>query len=171
MAISNPHDRFFKSAFSDKEVAAGFIREFLPEEITGELDLDSIELEGNTYINKNLKEHVSDLVYRCKFKKKTDETGAKGEPKQDEVWISFLLEHKSFPVYFVFKQLLEYILGIWKGLIKQKKPLVLVLPIVVYHGKEKWKRRKMEDYFYLPNKHLSNETKITHPNLLVLYSF
>ncbi len=154
MAIANPHDRFFKSVFSDKEVAVGFIREFLPEEITSELDLDTIDLEGNTYISKNLEEHVSDLVYRCKFKKKIDDPKNEEQSKQ-EVWISFLLEHKSFPVYFVFAQLLEYILGIWKRLIKQGEPLVLVLPIVVYHGEDKWKRRQLEEYFYLPNKHFS----------------
>ncbi|HHB78726.1 MAG TPA: hypothetical protein ENK85_05800, partial [Saprospiraceae bacterium] len=38
--VNNPHDNFFRKSFSVKEVALGYLKEFLDEEIVQELDLD-----------------------------------------------------------------------------------------------------------------------------------
>lgn len=148
MPIKNPHDKFFRSVFSEKKVALGYLLEFLPSEITDELDLDTLEQENNSYIDKNLDEHFSDIVYRCNFKRQENTT-----QNQNEIWLSFLFEHKSYPVYFVFLQLLQYVVNIWSQLLKQNKPLKIIIPIVVYHGKKEWEMRKIEDFFYVPNKH------------------
>ncbi len=150
MPINNPHDRFFRSVFSEKEVALGYLTTFLPDTILSELDLSSLELENNSYINETLQEHFSDIVYRAQFKQNKEK---KSQKKQNAIWLSFLFEHKSYPVEFIYLQLLQYIISVWIHLTKQKTQLRLVIPIVVYHGKEEWKLRKMEDYFYLPNKH------------------
>ena len=150
MPVNNPHDRFFRSAFSEKKVALGYLLEFLPTEVTNELDLESLDLESNSYVNKNLEEHFSDIVYRCQFKQSKQK---QKNNKQDDIWLSFLFEHKSYPVYFIYKQLLQYVVSAWDTLIKQNKPLKIIIPIVVYHGKDNWEMRKIDDYFYIPNEH------------------
>ncbi len=43
--INTPHDAFFKRLFGDLEVAADFLRNYLPAEILSRLDLDTLELE------------------------------------------------------------------------------------------------------------------------------
>jgi len=114
------NDRFFRFAFSEKKVALGYLLEFLPKVITDELDLESLELENNSYVNKELEEHFSDIVYRCNFKK--SEHQEESHEKPPEIWLSFLFEHKSYPVFFVYKQLLRYILNTWELLSQQPQP-------------------------------------------------
>ena len=61
---------------------------------------------------------------------------------QDEsAYIYFLFEHKSYPDSLIHIQLLEYIVKIWKLELKQKKikELPMIIPLVLYHGKQKWK--------------------------------
>lgn len=40
-AIPNPHDRFFREAFTRNEVARGFSREYLPPTLVRRLNLDT----------------------------------------------------------------------------------------------------------------------------------
>ena len=55
-------------------------------------------------------------------------------------YIYLLFEHKSSPDKFVAFQILRYMTRIWeKSLAEKEKSLPLVLPIVFYHGKRKWK--------------------------------
>ncbi|MBN2771035.1 MAG: Rpn family recombination-promoting nuclease/putative transposase [Spirochaetes bacterium] len=64
----NKHDKLFKEIESVKENAADLIRSVFPKEILNEVDLDSLLLDNNSYVDKNLKEHYTDLVYNCKKK-------------------------------------------------------------------------------------------------------
>jgi len=66
--IISPHDKFFKEVFSDKENAAEFIANYLPENIVRLLDLNSLELKKDTFIDANLKEYFSDLLFKLKLK-------------------------------------------------------------------------------------------------------
>ena len=38
-------------------------------------------------------------------------------------------------------------INIWKTQLKKKQPLILIIPVLFYHGKEKWKIRRFEEYF------------------------
>jgi len=63
----NPHDRFFRSAMENKIVAQGFMQYYLPSHIRDALDLNSLSLVHDSYLDTALRETVSDLVYRCKL--------------------------------------------------------------------------------------------------------
>ncbi|MBN2436911.1 MAG: Rpn family recombination-promoting nuclease/putative transposase [Spirochaetes bacterium] len=45
----NEHDKLFKEIESVKENAADLIRSLFPEEIINEIDLDSLQLDNNSY--------------------------------------------------------------------------------------------------------------------------
>ncbi len=135
MSIGNPHDRFFKQVFSKKENAVDLIRAILPAEIRSKLVLDSLNLENTSYVDEQLKEHFSDLVYSCRIE------------DQHEIKISILLEHKSYAVEYPHLQILRYLLMIWETQAKQKQPLTIVIPIVIYHGKDRWHYRELSEYF------------------------
>ncbi len=83
--LNNPHDRFFKGALGLLIVAKPMIEAYLPKDLLDKLDLDTLEIDPNSYINDELKENFSDLVWSCQLK------GSKEERK-----IAFLLEHKSY---------------------------------------------------------------------------
>lgn len=62
--------------------------------------------------------------------------------------ITLLFEHKSSqptsPIQF---QLMRYMLRIWEQSISQKERLTPIVPILIYHGKNEWKRKDISQYF------------------------
>ena len=134
MNVDNPHDRFFKETFSRLDILTDFLRVYLPEPILSGLDLNSLERETDSYTDDQLAEHFADLVFSAQF----------GE---QPIRIALLLEHKSYTEEYPHFQLNRYLLNFWEQQLKQKQPLTPVLPIVVYHGKRRWKKRTLPDYF------------------------
>jgi len=63
MEIFNPHDKFFKETFSIRENVIDFLKGTFPEEIFKKLDLSTLTRDNNSYIDEELKEHFSDIVY------------------------------------------------------------------------------------------------------------
>jgi len=130
----NPHDRLFKSTFSDKQIATDYLKNFLPKALIEKLDLPSLKLEPTSFINSKLEAYFSDVIYVCQY----------GE---ESLTISLLFEHKSQPSGIIYLQLLRYLLEAWDQQKKQKESLRVIVPIVIYHGKKAWKRRSFSSYF------------------------
>lgn len=65
MNKNNPHDNFFKEIFTVLENAIDFLMGILPEDILHELDISSLRLDNNSYVDEELDEFYSDLVYDC----------------------------------------------------------------------------------------------------------
>jgi Putative transposase, YhgA-like len=64
--------------------------------------------------------------------------------------ITFLFEHKSYIPKYPHLQLLRYMLEIWEDCEKNKKPLISIVPIIVYHNaneKKHWRYKPFSDYF------------------------
>ena len=135
LSINNSHDKFFKETFSNKEEATDLLRNALPKPLLKNLKLNTLQLDKTSYIDEELKESFSDLVFDCKYKGETN------------IKISILIEHKSYTPDYPHIQLLKYLLKIWETNIKQKQDLVPVIPIIFYHGKEKWKSINFSQYF------------------------
>lgn len=127
--LHHPHDAFFKHLFTRPEAAEGFVRHYLPAEVTALLEPGSLTICKDSFVDEALAEHYSDLLYRVNLK-----TG-------DEAYLYVLFEHKSALEPRVALDLLRYLVRIWDFLTKQesKAPLPIVLPLVVYHGKVRWR--------------------------------
>jgi predicted transposase/invertase (TIGR01784 family) len=125
--IVNPHDKLFREIWSDKAVAADYLQNNLPDAVLKLIDLNTIEIAKDSFIEKELKDYLSDLLY------KVDLAGNPG-------YVYFLFEHKSYPDKWVHLQLLEYQLKIWRLHQKQhpKEPLPVIIPLVLYHGLRQW---------------------------------
>ena len=52
MKIQNPHDKFFKETFSKVEVARDFIKNYLPESVLAVIDLETLEIQKDSFINE-----------------------------------------------------------------------------------------------------------------------
>ncbi len=126
MELTNPHDRFFKEVFSRRENARDFLQHYLPPELRSQLDLSTLEISKDSFIDPELQEHFSDLLYKI------------ARRDGGETYIYVLFEHKSYPDPFIAFQLLRYMVRIWEQSLKQNQKLLPVLPIVMYHGQAKW---------------------------------
>lgn len=133
--LKNPHDRFLKRTLEDIQKVEGTLEGILPPELFDRLNLSSLQKEDTSYIDNKLKQFFSDIVYSCRTK---DDITLK---------ITFLFEHKSYPPKYPHLQLLRYMLEVWDREAKKDQPLSLVLPILIYHGKEAWTYRQFRTYF------------------------
>lgn len=126
--ITNPHDKFFKETFGQPEIARDFLAHYLPAQILPLLDLSQIELEKESFIDPELQEHFSDLLYSAPL---VDGKGL--------VFIYLLMEHKSYFDSLTPLQLLGYMVRFWERRIRQgEKSLEPIIPLVLYHGRERW---------------------------------
>lgn len=142
--INKPHDKFFKETLSDIQTAKDFLQNYLPQEILEIIDLETITPQKDSYIEKELEETFSDLLFQTKIKHK-------------DGYVYFLFEHKSYPSKKIALQLLKYILKIWEQKTSDRPTdkLPVIIPLVVYHGKANWNAALklsgiIEDYEQLP---------------------
>ena len=136
MKIQNVHDKFFKETFSRIDVVSNFLEELVDEKLVNKLDLTTLQIDNNSFIDEELEEHFADILYTCDY-------AGKGK-----VRIALLLEHKSYKEDHPHWQLNQYILNVWKSGFKQKKEKPIpIIPIVIYHGKKKWSYEPMRSYF------------------------
>jgi len=128
MKIQNPHDKFFKETFGNLAVAKDFLRNYLPQNIMDIVDINSLEPQKDSFINEELQEVFSDMLFQVDINNK-------------EGYIYFLFEHKSYPSQNIAFQLLNYMVRIWERKMKIEidHKIPVVIPLVIYHGKETWK--------------------------------
>ena len=111
-------------------MASAFLRERLPETVTA-LFMDSEpRLELGSFVDPDLRSQHSDLLFSMDLKS--------GSP----ALVYILFEHKSYPDAMVAFQLLRYVIAIWQRYLTDggRKPLPLIIPMVVYHGAEALER-------------------------------
>ena len=129
----NPHDRFAKTVMSKLENAKDFFHGVLPEGLKRLIDLDTLRRDPDRYVGEELSEFLSDIVFTCRY-------------RESQVKLVLLFEHKSFVPAYPHFQLLRYNLNVWNRHVKDGKKPPFVLPVVLYHGRRKWKKRRLAEY-------------------------
>ncbi len=112
---------------SNLKTAKSFIKNYLPEKIVKLIKLENIIIEKDSFIEAELSEVFSDILYKVNLAGR-------------DAYLYFLFEHKSFPEPRISLQLLKYMIKIWEQKIKQNQAndLPLIIPLVIYHGKTNW---------------------------------
>jgi hypothetical protein len=128
--VRNPHDKLFRENYSDLNNARSLISNGMPQRVLKLMDLSTLEICKDSFIEKDLSDYYSDMLYRVKFR-----DGSAGS-------VYVLFEHKSYFDKYVHLQLLEYMIKIWRLHIKQhkKKPvgLPIVIPLLICHCRREW---------------------------------
>ena len=126
--IHNPHDQFYKQIFGQPDVAADYLQNYLPQEITEAIDLQNLLPIQESFIDTKLKESSVDLLFQTRF-------------KNEPAFIYILFEHKSYNDPLVAFQLLRYMVRIWERHLKENpktKELPVIFPLLFYHGESGW---------------------------------
>jgi predicted transposase/invertase (TIGR01784 family) len=139
--LPTPHNNFFQYALSHPAAARNLIEMHLPADLVQILDLDSLELQKDSFIDDELRDSYSDMLYSIRLSGRL--SGQDGEPIEGQVYL--LLEHKSQSDPMTCFQMLRYIVRIWEQRLRKGQSLCPVFPLVIYHGQEvvgtRWSRR------------------------------
>ena len=125
------HDNFVKKVMESPVAASEFLEEFLPAEYKDMLDLTTLKVEKETYIEDSLKSRLSDIVYSLQTK--PNDAG-----KTDTTLVYAIVEHQSSPDYWIALRLWKYSLLLLERHAQKKNKLPIILPLVVYNGKRKY---------------------------------
>jgi predicted transposase/invertase (TIGR01784 family) len=111
---------------SDIRVARDFLEEYLPEIIQNCVNLQTLKLSQNNYVDEDLNAFSSDILYEVQL---NDNRAA---------YFYLLLEHQSSVDSLMPFRLLTYMVRIWQDHLDQmgEKTLPLIYPIIFYHGRE-----------------------------------
>lgn len=102
MQIRKAHDKFIRDLMSRKEAVRDFLHYYLDQELVELLDLSTLEIKKDTFVDQELVEHFSDILYQLEFRN--------GQNAQ----VYVLIEHKSYSDSLVAFQLLRYMIRIWE---------------------------------------------------------
>lgn len=129
-AIHQPHDKLFKLSMSQLQVAKDFFIKHLPAELLQELDLETLELHKETFIDEAYKATEADVVYSVKLKGSNNLT----------TYLYLLCEQQTEIDQNIVFRLLSYTVRIIEMHRRQHSHdlLPLVYPLVIYTGEKIW---------------------------------
>jgi predicted transposase YdaD len=143
-SMHQPHDRFFRAAFSRPDLARELLRDALPQRLLQRLDLEALEVSGESFVDPELTSHHSDLLVRTRL-------------RGSSLLVYVLVEHKSHPDRWTVLQLLPYMVRIWERERSRSPASTLphVIPLVVYHGRRRWRSPLRFSGYFLPDPELA----------------
>ena len=109
-------------------------------EFVDDLDFDKMTVDPTTYVASDYRHLASDLVLRVPLRRRP------GRGRQI-VTLYVLIEHQSEPDPLMLLRVLDYLVQIWKGLVRARTRrgrlpsgfrLEPILPIVLYTGDRRW---------------------------------
>ncbi|UWW96552.1 MAG: Rpn family recombination-promoting nuclease/putative transposase [Candidatus Cardinium sp.] len=119
------HDGLAKKILADPIASQEFLSHYLPEPCKDLLDMNTLKIEKESYVEDNLKQKFSDLV--CSIKTKNNK----------KAFIYVLIEAEVSPNYWIAFKLWKYMfLLLERHKTKKKSELPLIIPMVVYHGNQ-----------------------------------
>lgn len=119
-----PHDATFRQFLTQPEVASDFMELHLPAELRAICDLNTLKLESGSFVEDNLRQYFSDVLYSLKT------------TAGDDGYVHVLIEHQSTPDQHMAFRLIRYaVAAMQRHLEAGHKKLPLVIPMLFYTGK------------------------------------
>lgn len=123
-STSTPHDATFQQFLRQPDIARDFIELHLPVDLCAVCDLSSLKLECSSFVEENLRQYFSNVLYSMKTS-----TG-------DDGYVHILIEHQSTPDKHMAFRLIRYaVAAMQRHLDAGHKKLPLVVPVLFYMGK------------------------------------
>ena len=64
--VVNPHDKVFREVYSNKENARSILNDKLPGKVLKLVDMSTLEISKDSFIDKELSDYYSDMLYKVK---------------------------------------------------------------------------------------------------------
>lgn len=127
-APHQPHDKLFKSSFSDPAAAVGFLKTQVPPSLAARLDWGSLRVEAGSFIDDELRGTESDLLYRVGI-------------QEERAYLYLLFEHQRLEDPWLAFRLLRYLVRIWEKYRRENptaRRLPAVIPVVLAQNAKPW---------------------------------
>ena len=123
--IHSPHDKVIKSLFANIKLAQDFFKVHLPLALRAKLSLDALQAEPGSFVDAELKNHLTDLLFTVPIEGRTG-------------YLYLLLESQSTVDERMAFRLLRYTVNIQQHHLLQypNEKLPVVYPLVYYTGNE-----------------------------------
>jgi predicted transposase/invertase (TIGR01784 family) len=121
-----PHDSLFKRIMENDIAAHEFLNAYLPQEVKDIIDLNTIKVQKETYIEPNLTKRLSDIVYKLNTK------------DNEEAFIYVTCEHQSSVDQLMAFRIWRYTLLLAERHLNDKDKIPLIFPLVIYAGTAKY---------------------------------
>jgi hypothetical protein len=162
------HDIFVRGIFSHRELVLKILLYIVPENLKPFIDFDSLKMLSDMHITDKLLLSQSDTIYEAALNEQAIIETMRNDKNLPCFRFCFMGEFKSSkpsePIDF---QIDDYIKSVQRNDHKNGRPPSIVLPILLYHGEQKWEHKRMHDNFarYL---HPTVLLYITAPKYLVI---
>lgn len=126
--IKSAHDRFFRESMERLRIARGLLSVFISPLIMKQIDLFTLKIIKDDWVDEKLGEHRADILYFARLIEQNNP-------------IYFLFEHKSGQDHKISYQLFRYMNQIWEEVRKQNtdgQKFPVIIPIILYHGAKRW---------------------------------
>lgn len=121
---STPHDALFKLFLRQPDTARDFLAFHLPAPIHALCDMKTLKLESSSFIDDDLRESYSDVLWSVKT-------------EQGPGYIYCLIEHQSTSNKLIAFRMMRYAIAAMQNhLDAGYKTLPMVVPLLFYHGIE-----------------------------------
>lgn len=118
------HDQFFKRSLQDANMVRDFLCQYVDPQVIQHIDMRSLKIQQGSFVTKNLKYRMSDVLYAAKINNKKS-------------YLYFLLEHQSTPDKKMSLRMRQYVNQIMDMHLQQgHEYLPIVLPFCLYHGQQ-----------------------------------
>jgi predicted transposase YdaD len=129
-SAAQPHDALVKALIGPPEHAAGLFRAVLPAAFARRIDFARLERLPGSFVAPDLRQHHTDLLYSAPF--------ADGR----EALLHLVVEHQSAPDPIMAWRTHRYVVRVlerWHEKHADAQKLPAVLPVVLYHGPQRWR--------------------------------
>ena len=117
------HDGLFKSFLTVPETAKDFLNIHLPEHIKQICNLDTLQLQSGSFLEKELVPYYSDVLYSM-------------ETESGVGYVYALIEHQSSPDKHMGFRMMRYAIAAMKQHLDAGNDILpLVVPLLFYHGR------------------------------------
>ena len=122
------HDEIFRKSMENPIVAKEFLATHLPKDVLALIDSTTVKLEKDSFIEPDLSETISDVLFSVKF-------------NYQDGYIFLLLEHQSTVDKMMAVRLFKYMINICDLYLTtnpKAKSLPVIYPLIIYNGKKKY---------------------------------
>ncbi|MDR2438311.1 MAG: Rpn family recombination-promoting nuclease/putative transposase, partial [Planctomycetaceae bacterium] len=129
------HDAFCKEKLKDVRTAQKFLRYFLDVKVQELLDLEQLQIDSDSLVDKHFKQAYLDIIYRIPLKN-----------NGGTLVVFILIELKTNNQYWTIFQIAGYVLRLWEREWKAAKKagclrtflFPMVIPIIFHYGKRRF---------------------------------